>query len=245
MDINKWMKDNPELEQKIMDIALAPQAGILKIKAVPKFFSTLAKMKGGTGGNIKRGATHVQEILSAPQKELSRIKDVIPTRNMLYSGLYKPYSKEIKLSMSFPAQMGVFWHELAHARQFLPEGGLEGLRSKSIRSLRNKLFDLLEKQGVSLEDARYLLDPIERHAIKVEKSMTKMRHPARSVKQVSEKHFSRVYKPLLKEELEYGERVYDLLSKGNVSPNYLAYLISKSDKGSEPAKRVLIDMLGK
>lgn len=169
-------------------IAAVPLAGILKPMAVSKtvvpFLKTLAKFSGLPPNSLRRIeeeaikrrlAKYLPNLLSVPQKELSRINNIsyenLPSGIM---GIYRqaghsPDTPLIQFAKGIVPDPRTLWHELAHARTFSP-GMVPGewTAARKVLDLRSKIYEA----GYSgkVKSPRWD-DPIETLARQVGRSM--------------------------------------------------------------------------
>jgi len=104
----------------------------------------------------------ITSVFKAPQRELSRVKNIIIKPGYELGGVagrYIPTKREIELFMSSPVheRANTFWHELTHARQYLPSTS----DHIDIRGLRNELIKLIKAKRKSSLSFYLDLDPIE------------------------------------------------------------------------------------
>ena len=192
-------------EGEVLEMALAPAGGMLKMAGTGKL---LAGMLAREAGFIERARAEgftkhdlssllrqyrtsrgvFKEALKVPEKEYGRIKDIrwgsMARQPLGTRGFYEPLTKKIQLRPGLE-DIGTIWHEFTHARQWTPEKG-EEITSRTLRLLNEELS---RRSGLSGHSHFYhQISPIEKHARNVAMTMTTGSKPS---------EFSKVYKGLL------------------------------------------------
>lgn len=137
-------------EEEILETALAPAGGMLKVAGTSKLLAGLlasqqkalavkrisevgrhpvySPFKGQSEREVAEYFSPIQrvfrEALKVPEKEYGRIKDIgwssMAGQRVGTRGLYDPPTKTIKLHSALE-DLETIWHEFTHARQFNPE----------------------------------------------------------------------------------------------------------------------------
>ena len=213
-------------EEDLLEIAMAPAGGMLKVAGTGKLLGGLLKRRKAfekaldyagdprdldslIQARFERPAQTFREALKVPEKEYRRIRDInwssMKGEARGTKGLYFPREKDIALHPTL-ADTETIWHEFTHARQWNPEkmskmpgGGTEEAASQELQRLLKELRELAYQARISKTDFYYQVSPIERHARGVASSALK--YPT---------DFDLIYKTGLKRELFSGEKLRKL-----------------------------------
>lgn len=197
-------------EGEVLEMALAPAGGMLKVAGTSKLLAgLLARQKDAlfTAQVLRRSEEKViesfvptqrvfKEALKVSEKEYGRIKDISWSKMrgeaLGTKGLYFPLEKDIALNPT-TADVSTIWHEFTHARQWSPEKE-EQAAAGVLRYINQQLA---KKSGLSGgRDFYHNISPIEKHARNVGMTMTTGSKPS---------EFSAVYKRLHELALAEGE----------------------------------------
>ena len=203
--------------EELVEMALAPAGGMLKVAGVGKLLAGLLRRQAqhisrlhfspqmgvkarqvvkeriekayhGTRGVFK-------ESLKVPEKEYRRIKDIgwgiPPGRALGTVGEYDPSLKRISLHSGLLTPATI-WHEFTHARQYAPGKGEEAAAGV----LRHLNQQLAAKSEGGWGEFYHTISPIEEHARNVAITMMSGSKPS---------EFSRVYLGLLESALKGAE----------------------------------------
>ena len=197
-------------DSELLDLALSPQAGMLKIEGAGRLLQGLLEqrrlMPRGAGElairvrkGLERGDRAFFEALKIPQSEYSRIERIGWGAARPHRGEFWPGINEIRLNME-SAKRTTPWHEFTHARETnpatmsrLPSGKLESTAALQLSKLRKLLAEAGRKIDMTEADFYVNYSPTERHA--------------RSVASYAVKHpgdFDSIYKIFLEEEIAKG-----------------------------------------
>lgn len=233
-DLTRRSKGPPKplSDQELLELALAPQAGMLKVVGLTKLLPKV--IKAGVGTSASRGLRNVwKELLEIPESEWKRVKGVEWANVAPNSGEFRALQRVIKLDPT-AVREGTPWHEFTHARQFIPERGkkMEGLgvteeqASTALLKFWKELLPLAQDFGYSTEDFYRTASPIERHARGVTERMIQGRRLGEGVED-----FGRVFRDVMEKELGFAERGMDVLGKPGRVKGIWEEVLSKRVEG--------------
>ncbi len=158
-------------DKALTDLALAPQAGMLKPYGVGKMIGGAIKSarlhpsftphtpKGVIEARNNSDARAILELLRVPQSEWGRIRNIFWGFNPGLAGRYvQPPHRLIEL-MRGKATKGTPWHEFIHGRTYKPAKDLGEVRNAMF--LREASRFLRKEYGKDFVLPFYYVDPIE------------------------------------------------------------------------------------
>jgi hypothetical protein len=225
----KRLLEGKPTSEDLMEMAFAPQAGMLKAMGTGKLLSGLLRgyrtglMKGRLPEVIAKAfvpaKTGLKEALKVPESEFRRISDInwrstiSPSRGQFVHGI-RLEKGTIDLHPT-DVRPGTVWHEFTHARQFSPgKGEMEGIAvtekqaANALVKFWEELLPLAQEHGYSMEDFYTVSSPIERHAREVSEKMLQKQNVVKGAKD-----FGRIFRKVLEKELGFAERGMEIFGK--------------------------------
>ena len=215
-------------EGEVLEMALAPAGGMLKVAGTSKLLAGLLKRQASHFTEVRKlGYTedYIKEILlpgyqktgrvfrealKVPEKEYGRIKDIGWGGTDIALGVYDPLTKKISLHPKLES-LETVWHEFTHARQWSPEkfssmpkGQItEAEYAHQLQDLLKNLRFVTKEGKMSASEFYQKISPVERHARDV--AGTAVSFP---------REFNRIYKESLRREVAHSrEKLHELSRK--------------------------------
>lgn len=162
---------------KAVDIAMAPQGGMLKVQAIPKLMSSIYKLGSETGVQPfpSKTAKLISGLMKTPEEEFealkslrsATVKEATDPVKGLYKGWFQQSKREIMINPYIADKLTVP-HEFAHLRTWYPKG--TAAEKKAAELLAEGTYRLqfalvnAPQQKASLEEFYSLISPTENTA---------------------------------------------------------------------------------
>lgn len=198
--LERRRKKGPNIERIMEDVkeslpGLSPGGigAILKPVAIKKVIAA------GLG---KKAEPWLKGLRRIPQKELDLVEDVVVTSKYpKIRGGYHPPSKRVFLSDLQKPLESTVWHEVAHARQYLPKG-------KEIIGLSKSVKEAAKRTKLSSRK-QYSIDPHEVHARSVAKVLTEEPYAG----PISPEIYNKIYEELFRKSMLKGRETLKSLGE--------------------------------